>query len=88
MLAFMGEIERLGDDLQIAFDPPDFQEVFVCEFALIQGDSSRELILKYLDRYPACFSVRQLGERRYVIKPNERSGMIGSSEGQWTCMCP
>jgi hypothetical protein len=88
MKSLLGELSKSGEATQITFSPVALKDVYVCEFAHLKGDSSREMILSYLDKYSACFTVRQIGEERFVVEPNTRVGLLKAVGPNWTCLCP
>ena len=72
---------------KITFKPEELQQVRVCEYRLIQGNSTWELAIEYLDEYDMCFITNQLGKRNLIVRPYSESGLITEHGGVYYCKC-
>lgn len=75
------------DKISVAFDPPSLRHLYVCEYSRLSGDSGREILLSYLDKYAMCLSVSQKSSAEYIIRPNRNSGFLIEEQGNWLCKC-
>jgi hypothetical protein len=74
--------------LKIRFQPEQISQTYVCEFAELSALNYRQLFLAYVERYQACFDLRQVQENEFSIRPNIRSGqMTEVADGSWQCKC-
>jgi len=78
-----GEDQSLG----ISFQPDEVQETYVCEFAQVSASTYRELFLTYMDRYQACFDLTQVQENEFLVRPNDKSGLMTKAGSSWQCKC-
>ena len=73
--------------LKLKFEPPEFKDVFVCEYKLVTAASWRRLVLSYLDSYRECFDVSPRNENEYVISPNLRTSLLKKIGANYMCKC-
>lgn len=78
---------RTHSNYNISFEPSDLEQVIVCEFSRQTGTSALALFLEYINRYSMCFSLNQLSESTYVVRPNRSSGFLEQKSDGWFCKC-
>ncbi|HKI70297.1 MAG TPA: hypothetical protein VKA67_11950 [Verrucomicrobiae bacterium] len=81
---FFEDAKAEGD---VKFEPSKFQDVRVCEYKLIRGDSVWNAFVEYLDEYDMCFITNELGERRLTVRPNLYSNELTEDNGTYYCKC-
>jgi hypothetical protein len=88
MMTLIPPLKR-ENKIAIRFDPPELEQVVVCEFSHVTGESASEVVLSYLGRYPMCFVVTEKSENaEWVVRPNVAQQQIKRlPNGQWSCLC-
>lgn len=91
-LLFEKANEENSSVFQMEFQPPELQEVFVCEFSILKGDSYRDIVLDYFEKYSSCFSVTRTSEFGYLISTRRDSldiiQQIDNGSSSFWCKCP
>ena len=78
---------REEKSVRIRFDPPNLEQVIVCEYARITGSTAEDVALIYLAKYPMCFYVNEVDEKTRLVRPNRASQQMKEVNGQWFCAC-
>ncbi|NKM69414.1 hypothetical protein [Rhizobium laguerreae] len=77
-----------GEDVIFEYQPPELEKTYVCEFAQVEAETHRQLMLNYLSRYPTCFAVTQLSPSKYRVFTTASTMDIQRSNGNFLCKCP
>ncbi|WP_075289799.1 hypothetical protein [Pararhizobium arenae] len=77
-----------GEDVSFEFQPPELKKAYVCEFAQVEAENHRQLMLSYLGRYPTCFAVAQLSASKYRVFITASTVDVRQSDGNYFCKCP
>lgn len=87
MRALLEPLKEEKEKITLTFDPSELKQVYVCEYSHISGPTPRQVLFSYLDKYSMCLSVSQTTRSDFVVRPNLRSGMLTSRNGNWFCKC-
>lgn len=87
MRALLEPLKEEKEKITLTFDPSDLEQVYVCEYSHISGSSPRQVLFSYLDKYSMCLSVSQTTRSDFIVRPNLRSGILMSRNGNWFCKC-
>ena len=79
--------EQQDSRLKLIFSPPEFKDVYVCEFKLVTAENWRRIALSYLDTYRDCFDVSARSQDEYVVSPNFRSTILKKNGRAYECKC-
>lgn len=87
MRALVSEVTKENPKISISFDPTNLGAVSLCEFSHLRGQSYREIMLTFFDKYAACFVVSEVSETSFVVRPNRVSGIMTDQNDNWSCKC-
>jgi hypothetical protein len=79
--------EQQDKKFRLIFSPPNFKDVYVCEFKLVTAENWRRIALSYLDTYRDCFDVSARSQNEYVVSPNYRSNILKKNGDAYECKC-
>ena len=71
----------------ITFDPKGVQDIRVCDYRLIRGESPWDMTMQYLEKYDMCFITNETGEKMIAVSPNIHSGFLFEENDVYYCKC-
>lgn len=87
----MDVIALENEQAAVTFDPKALQGMQVCEYAEALGDSGRQALDAFLQKYSMCLDTYKRDEKGAIlVKPNLRpssSQLTNPHEGSFLCKC-
>lgn len=77
-----------GEDVVFEYQPAELRKTYVCEFAQVEAETHRQLMLNYLGRYPTCFAVTRLSSNKYRVFTTASTVDLQQNGGSYFCKCP
>ena len=77
-----------SEDYVIEFDPPELEQVGVCDYSSESGPSWWDLAQGYLQKYPRCFQISKVGEKSIKVFPDRSPcSELRETDGRYWCRC-